>query len=177
LLIFEVIASSTMVSAQQGFDDAVRKGHEFTVQVRVTGTRTDGGATPVFGSGAMLRDDGYIATANHVIGVPSEWIQSGGALQRTVEVRIPDAHGNLESNWRNAAVFQVSESLDFAILHVAGYGCKFARNTDPLRADFASKSDPLDCCVSILSCGPEWPGRVFGDGICGRDRRGSARVF
>jgi hypothetical protein len=55
--------------------------------------------------------------------------------------------------------------------------CKFARNTDPLRADFASKSGPLDCCVSILSCGPEWPGRVFGDGICGRDRRGSARVF
>ena len=55
--------------------------------------------------------------------------------------------------------------------------CEFARNTDPLRADFASKSDPSDGCVSILPHGPEWPGRILGDGIGGPDRQGSARIF
>ena len=55
--------------------------------------------------------------------------------------------------------------------------CEFACNSDPLRADFASETDPSDCCVSILAYGPEWPGRILGDGIGGRDRRGTARVF
>jgi hypothetical protein len=55
--------------------------------------------------------------------------------------------------------------------------CEFARNTDPLRADFAFKSDPSDGCVSILPHGPEWPGRILGDGIGGPDRQGSARIF
>jgi hypothetical protein len=58
-----------------------------------------------------------------------------------------------------------------------GVDCEFARNTDPLRADFASKSNPSDSCVSILLHGPEWPGRILGDGIGGRDRQGSARIF
>ena len=48
-------------------------------------------------------------------------------------------------------------------------------NTDPLRADFAFKSQirPSDRCVSILPHGPEWPGRILGDGIGGPDRQGS----
>jgi hypothetical protein len=40
--------------------------------------------------------------------------------------------------------------------------CEFACNTDPLRADFASNSDPSVRCVSILPFGPGWSGRVLG---------------
>ena len=61
--------------------------------------------------------------------------------------------------------------------HGKAEDCEFARNTDPLRADFAFKSDPSDGCVSILPHGPEWPGRILGDGIGGPDRQGSARIF
>ena len=67
------------------------------------------------------------------------------------------------------------------VFHLFGalgqFECEFARNTDPLRADFAFKSDPSDGCVSILPHGPEWPGRILGDGIGGPDRQGSARIF
>ena len=54
---------------------------------------------------------------------------------------------------------------------------EFARNTAPLRADFASKSDPSDRCVSILPIGPELSGRIWGDDVGGRDRRCSTGVF
>ena len=55
--------------------------------------------------------------------------------------------------------------------------CEIARNTDPLRAVFASNSDPSVLCVSVSPYGPGRPGRVLGDDVCGRDRRYPARLF
>ncbi len=55
--------------------------------------------------------------------------------------------------------------------------CEIARNTDPLRAVFASNPDPSALCVSIPPFGRIWPGRGLGDDVRGRDRRYPARLF
>lgn len=57
---------------------------------------------------AVLRSDGYIATAAHVLGTNSEWRQKDidGVLLRKIEVRMPDQHGVLEQQWREAFFFK-----------------------------------------------------------------------
>ena len=55
--------------------------------------------------------------------------------------------------------------------------CEIARNSDPLRAVFASNRDPSALCVSVSPYGPGRPGRGLGDDVRGRDRRYPARLF
>ena len=60
---------------------------------------------------------------------------------------------------------------------LAAEGCEIARNSDPLRAVFASNRDPSALCVSVSPYGPGRPGRGLGDDVRGRDRRYPARLF
>jgi hypothetical protein len=70
---------------------------------------------------------------------------------------------------------------DFPLIFIAslasGLGCEIARNTDPLRAVFASNPDPSALRVSVSPDGPGRPGRALGDDVRGRDRRYPARLF
>ncbi len=68
-------------------------------------------------------------------------------------------------------------SVQNLIKDAGGYWCEIARNTDPLRAVFASNPDPSALCVSIPPFGRIWPGRGLGDDVRGRDRRYPARLF
>ncbi len=55
--------------------------------------------------------------------------------------------------------------------------CKIARNTDPLRGDFASNSDPSDVMCQRPSFWPWRPGRAGGDDWRGSDRPDTTRLF
>ncbi|MEA2909955.1 MAG: Trypsin-like peptidase domain [Bradyrhizobium sp.] len=131
-------------AAAQSFTRAIELARTYTVAVRVTGTAVDGQPDIRYGSGAILRGNGFVGTAGHVIGAASEWLQgSDGDLKRTIQVRIPDAHGYLEDQWRPAELFKPGPS-DVAVIKVIGADFKHAdcrilqevRGTDIYRLGF-----------------------------------------
>jgi hypothetical protein len=148
-LMLSVVSGFLFVSgpaASQSFDRAVELARKYTVAIRVIGTRTDNEEPKRYGSGVILRRDGYIATAGHVIGTNSEWAQgSDGMLKRTIEVRISDAYGYLEDRWRSAIVHKDGPS-DVAIIKIRGTDFQRAdcrslrevRGTDIYRLGFAA---------------------------------------
>jgi tetratricopeptide (TPR) repeat protein len=110
----------------------------------VTGTAVDGRSDARYGSGVILRSNGFIGTAGHVIGAASEWLQGNdGVLKRTIQVRVPDAHGYLEDQWRPAELFKPGPS-DVAVIKINGANFKRAdcrvlqevRGTDIYRLGF-----------------------------------------
>jgi Trypsin-like peptidase domain len=124
----------------QSFDQAVEKARTYTAQIRVSGSRRDNDQNPRFGSGVILRTDGYIATAAHVLGADSEWQQKeiDGFLLRRIEVRIPDRYGVLEQSWREADFFKDNAQSDVAVIHISGSNFQRA-DCESLQADRGSK--------------------------------------
>ena len=134
-------------SQTQSFDRAVGLARKYTVKVKVDGARTDNAEPERYGSGVLLSSDGFIATAAHVIGANSEWVQgeTDGILNRTIKVRIADPYGELEDRWRNAIFIKDAPTSDVAVIKITGGGfaraeCKSlqtARGTDIYRLGFA----------------------------------------
>ena len=71
----------------------------------------------------------------------------------------------------------VRHNEKFEPVELISLDCEIARNSDPLRAVFASNRDPSALCVSVSPYGPGRPGRGLGDDVRGRDRRYPARLF
>lgn len=134
-------------SQTQSFDRAVGLARKYTVKVKVEGTRTDNAEPERYGSGVLLSSDGFIATAAHVIGANSEWVQgeTDGVLKRTIKVRIADPYGELEDRWRSAIVIKDAPTSDVAVIKITGGGFARAecrslqtvRGTDIYRLGFA----------------------------------------
>lgn len=153
LALLGALTFSHVASAQpQSFDDAVARARAFTVKIKVTGTGKDSQPDNRFGTGVLLRSDGFIATASHVIGQNSEWMQGpDGLLKRLIEVRISDRYGELEPGWRKAEFIRDGAS-DVAIIWIKGNGFARAecqtlqsvRGTDIYRLGFAAKKDQAD---------------------------------
>jgi len=131
-------------AAPQSFTKAIELARTYTVAIRVTGTAENGSSDTRYGSGVILRSNGFIGTAGHVIGANSEWLQgSDEILKRTIQVRIPDVHGFLEDQWRSAELFKPGPS-DVAIIKINGADFKRAdcrvlqevRGTDIYRLGF-----------------------------------------
>jgi hypothetical protein len=124
---FGMALAGAAESQTQSFDRAVGLARKYTVKVKVEGTRTDSAEPERYGSGVLLSSDGFIATAAHVIGATSEWVQgdTDGLLKRTVKVRISDPYGDLEDRWRNAIVIKDAPASDVAVIKITGGG--FAR--------------------------------------------------
>lgn len=129
----------------QSFTKAVELARTFTVAIKVFGTAQNGSSDTRYGSGVILRSNGFIATAGHVVGSNSEWFQGiDGSLKRTIQVRIPDSHGVLEETWRRAEMFKPSPS-DVAVIKINGSDFKHAdcrvlqevRGTDIYRLGFS----------------------------------------
>jgi hypothetical protein len=106
----------------QNFDQAVDKAHKYTVQIKVSGTRTDRDPRDRYGTGVLLSSDGFIATAAHVVGAISEWVQktNDGPLLRQIQVRVPDTHGILDGLWRDAILIKDDAQTDVAMIWIKG---------------------------------------------------------
>jgi hypothetical protein len=131
-------------AAAQSFTRAIELARTYTVAIRVTGTAADGSSDTRYGSGVILRSNGFIGTAGHVVGAASDWLQgSDGVPKRTIQVRIPDAHGYLEETWRSAEIFKPGPS-DVTVIKINGADFKRAdcrvlqevRGTDIYRLGF-----------------------------------------
>ncbi len=86
----------------------------------------------------------------------------------------------IESQGAEALLGQLRDELTghtYQPLPARRQECEIARNSDPLRAVFASNRDPSALCVSVSPYGPGRPGRGLGDDVRGRDRRYPARLF
>jgi hypothetical protein len=142
-----VAVAGAAESQTQSFDRAVGLARKYTVKVKVEGTRTDNAEPERYGSGVLLSSDGFIATAAHVIGANSEWVQgeTDGVLKRTIKVRIADPYGELEDRWRTATFIKDAPTSDVALIKITGGGfaraeCKSLqtiRGTDIYRLGFS----------------------------------------
>jgi len=122
---------------------------------------------------ALLLEQGHAAEAEEVY---RDDLGLSGRVQRCTQH--PDnvwaLHGIVECLRRRG------ETEEHARLNkklVDALACEIARNSDPLRAVFASNRDPSALCVSVSPYGPGRPGRGLGDDVRGRDRRYPARLF
>jgi Trypsin-like peptidase domain len=147
-LILSFVCSMAGASlAQASMDGAVESARKFTVKIRVKGERKDSENAERYGSGVILRTDGFIATAGHVVGSSAEWAQApDGSLKRAIEVSIPDEHGVLDQNWRSGTLYK-DGAADVAIIKINGSNFRRAdcqilqdvRGTDISRLGFAAK--------------------------------------
>jgi S1-C subfamily serine protease len=112
------------------------------VKLKVSGRDAGGSSVPVrTGSGVLVRSNGTIVTALHVVGRDEEWFEEGGRRARKVEVIGLDEHG-IEDPLGLASVTPVP-TLDTAILHITATGLSAATIAD-------ERPDELASVVAIL---------------------------
>jgi hypothetical protein len=101
-------------------DDIAKKYGNAIVMITVWGSDLSGAQVPPSnGNGIIVRSDGTIITALHVVGRKSDWKDNGdNTVDRTVSVTRRDANGASQT-WLTSAVREYPE-FDIAVLSVNG---------------------------------------------------------
>jgi S1-C subfamily serine protease len=119
LTVLAILSPAINPALAQGID---RNGvwstnKQAVVKIQVTGRNASGAAVPVRkGSGVIIRSNGVILTALHVVGQENEWFESPNGRDRKIEVFGIDNYG-IERPLGVASARPVP-SLDIAILTI-----------------------------------------------------------
>jgi S1-C subfamily serine protease len=135
LIALAMIATATAQSIDRGSVWAANK--QAVVKISVTGRNAAGASVPMRkGSGVIVRSNGVIVTALHVIGDDAEWMETPNGRERRIEITGLDGNG-IERNLGTASARAVP-SYDLAILMIAASNLPAAPVADAPPADLAS---------------------------------------
>ena len=154
-------------AAAQSIDrEAIREpiwtaNKQTVVKLKVSGRDASGAPVAVrIGSGVIVRSNGVIVTALHVVGDDSDWlVLPGGRRDRKIEVIGLDEHG-IERPLGDGSMAQVP-GQDITIIYIVGSGLPTAAVSEAsgVDADFGS-------AVAILwDPGSRQPELVYGDRV------------
>lgn len=98
--------------------DHFRANKDRVVRIKVTGHDDRGFERPRVGSGFFIHPEGYLVTALHVVGAPSEWARlADDRIDRKIELSWIDANNALREE-RRVVVVYYDPVVDLALLRI-----------------------------------------------------------